>query len=187
MKLVGLTGLPQAGKDTVAAALANTHEFARMSFAGPIKDGLVVMLGLNRQDFEDAAAKEVVVPWIGKTPRQLMQTLGTEWGRDLVHPEIWIRHAQRRLDNYRRFSANVVVTDVRYPNEAAWLRKNGGELWHILRKDAPNVVNIHTSNIPLAVLPGADSVIHNDQGLSQLEDQVRHALAGECRLEKLGA
>ena len=116
-----------------------------------------------------------------------MQTLGTEWGRDQVHPELWIRHAQRRLDNYRRVSVNVVVTDVRFPNEADWLRANGGELWHVLRKTAPNVVNLHASNIPLAVLPGADSVITNDEGVSQLEDRVRQALAGELLVTALSA
>ncbi len=187
MKFVGLTGLPGVGKDSVADVLVRTHGFARMSVASPLKDALVAMLGLNRADLEDPAVKEQEIPWIGKSPRQLMQTLGTEWGRGLVHPDLWLRLAERRLVNYRRISANVVVTDVRFPKEAAWLRANGGELWHILRKNAPNVVNIHASNIPLAVLPGADSVIANDEGLDQLQDQVRRALAGESSIETLSA
>lgn len=187
MRFIGLTGLPGAGKDSVAAALVQSHDFARMAFAGPIKDGLVAMLGLNRQDFEDPAVKEQPIAWIGRSPRQLMQTLGTEWGRDMVHADLWIRHAQRRLNNYRRISASVVVTDVRYPNEADWLRANGGELWHVLRKSAPNVVNLHSSNITLAVLPGADSVLTNDEGLEQLRGQVGRAIAGECLVARIGA
>lgn len=187
MRLIGLTGLPGAGKDSVARLLAQKQAFAQMSFAGPLKDGLITMLGLNRADLQDPLAKERTIEWIGKSPRQLMQTLGTEWGRGLVREDIWIRHAQRRLDNYRRFSAKVVVTDVRYPNEADWLRRNGGELWHIQRRLAENVVNLHTSNIPLAVLPGSDSVIPNDEGLAQLEERVRQAFAGELRITTLTA
>ena len=118
MRFIGLTGLPQAGKDSIAATLVRTRGFARMSFAGPLKDALIVMLGLNRGDLEDPAVKEQTVAWIGKSPRQLMQTLGTEWGRELVHPDIWIRRAERLLANYRRISASVVITDVRFPNEA---------------------------------------------------------------------
>ena len=187
MRFIGLTGLPQAGKDSIADEMVRTHGFARLSFAGPLKDALIVMLGLNRADLEDPAVKEQVIAWIGKSPRQLMQTLGTEWGRELVHPDIWIRRAERLLANYRRISSSVVITDVRFPNEAAWLRANGGELWHVLRKDTGNVVNLHASNIPLAVLPGADSVIQNDAGLDQLHDQVGRALAGECRIATLTA
>lgn len=187
MRFIGVTGYPESGKDAVASMLVRAHDFAQMSFASPIKDGLVVMLGIERKALDDHALKETVVPWIGKSPRELMQLLGTEWGRDLVRDDLWIRHAQRRLANYRRISASVVVTDVRYPNEADWVRSNGGEIWHVLRKSARNVVNMHSSNIPIAVLPGADSVIHNDEGLDQLEAQVRRALLGECLLERLGA
>jgi hypothetical protein len=186
-RLIGLTGLPRSGKDSVAAVLSVNHDFAQMAFATPLKDALIVLLGLNRAHFADHALKEEPIDWIGKSPRELMQTLGTEWGRGLVREDIWIRHAQRRLDNYRRFSASVVVTDVRYPNEADWLRKNGGELWHLLRRQAENVVNLHSSNIPLAIAPGADSVIANDEGLAQLEDRVRQALAGELLVTALSA
>jgi len=186
-RLIGLTGLPECGKDSIGDDLVRTHDFAKMSFAGPIKDGLARMLDIPWQSFEDRAVKEQEIPWIGKSPRQLMQTLGTAWGRDTVREDIWIRHAQRRLDNYRRISTKVVVTDVRFPNEADWLRANGGELWHVLRKAAPNVVHLHASNIPLAVLPGADSVITNDEGLEQLRHQVARALAGDSRIETLTA
>lgn len=188
MRLIGLTGRAGAGKDSVARILAQQHGFSRMSFAEPIKRGLNTMLGIPHSVLEDPAAKEKPIDWIGHSPRYLMQTLGTEWARHLVHPDIWIRVAAQLLAQHRKLGGNVCVTDARFANEADWIRGQGGEVWHIVRPLPENVVVMsHASELGVTMHAGLDSTIHNDRGLDQLEDEVRRALAGERVLPRMQA
>ncbi|TAK45229.1 MAG: deoxynucleotide monophosphate kinase [Betaproteobacteria bacterium] len=181
MRLIGLHGRAGAGKDTIATVLGQLHAFSRLAIAGPIKDGLIAMLGLSRFELEDPFAKEKVIPWLGKSPRQLMQSLGTEWARERVHTDIWLRRLEQRLAHHRKFAHDgTVVTDVRFENEADWIRRQGGEIWHVLRPNGGNVVPLHASEHALPIVLGTDSVIDNAAGLDQLRDQVRRALEGEC-------
>jgi hypothetical protein len=62
----------------------------------------------------------------------LLQTLGTEWGRGTVHPEIWIRIAMERAAQHLTFNG-VVITDVRFDNEAQAIIDAGGEVWRVAR------------------------------------------------------
>lgn len=64
------------------------------------------------------------------SPRKIMQTLGTEWGRDMVHPDFWVATAERRMEQFDK----VVVTDLRFPNELKFLRDAGA---HIVRVHRP--------------------------------------------------
>lgn len=180
MKLIGLHGGANAGKDTVADWLCARHAYSRLALAGPIKDGLISMLGLSRFDLEDPIAKDAILTRYGKSPRQLMQTLGTEWGRDLVHEDIWILRAEERLRQYRKFASSIVVTDIRRENEAQWVRRQGGAIWHILRPLPRNVTGLHPTEAGIAIVLGLDSVIQNVDGLEQLRAEIAHALAGEC-------
>ena len=175
MTLIGLTGPAGAGKDTVAATLAREYDFVRMSFASPIKDALVSMFGLDRAVFS-GAAKEAPIDWLGKSPRQLMQTLGTEWGRGLVRDDVWIRHAERRLAYHLAISGRIVITDVRFDNEAAWLRRRGGHVWHVVRTDRARV-NPHTSEAGVQFdAEAGDDLIDNNHGLDHLADAIRDAV-----------
>jgi hypothetical protein len=178
--LIGLTGRAGSGKDTVARILHDQHDFARVAIAGPLRD-MLIALGVPHTALDDRAAKERVLPGFGVTPRAMMQTLGTEWGRTL-DPDWWLdrgpRSLRARLTELLRFSARIVVTDVRFANEAQWIRHRGGALWHLRRPDADNVHAIHPSEHGLVPLIG-DSILINDQGLEQLAAQVQAAIAGE--------
>jgi len=181
--LIGLHGKAGAGKDTVAEHLFHRHGFARISFAGPLKDMLIVF-GVNRS-LMNGADKEKVIDWIGKSPRQLMQTLGTEWGRGQIADDIWIRHAAHRMDVMRRISPHIVFTDVRFENEAAWIRSQGGQIWHVLRKLPENVTPMHLSEAGLGIADG-DSVIPNHAGIDDLHDIVDEALVGGWTYDPTG-
>ena len=178
MRFIALHGRAHAGKDTIAGMLVQQHDFSRVSFAGPIKDGLIAMFGLSRAELEDDR-KEKPVPWLGVSPRRLMQTLGTEWGRNMIRDDLWIALADRRIAQMRKYGTRLVITDVRFENEAAWIRRIGGEIWHVLRPQASNVVPLHASEDGIRLLAGADSVIDNSEGLEQLAGKVRAALEGE--------
>lgn len=177
MKTIGLHGLPSSGKDSVGDILCRRHGFARLAFAGPLKDMLIAGLGLRREEI-DVPDKEQVIERFGVSPRYLLQTLGTEWGRNTVRPDLWIAVAEQRMKHYRAISTNVVITDVRFENEADYIRRQGGEIWHVKRARSGVVVNLHESNLRLQIVPDVDSFLDNSAGLEQLEDQVALALRG---------
>jgi hypothetical protein len=175
-RLVGLHGRARSGKDTVAQLLADKHDFARLTFASPIKDALLLMFGLRREDFE-GAAKEATIDWLDVSPRHLMQTLGTEWGRKHVADDVLIRHAARRLAHIQRYARRVVISDVRFENEAQWIRSHGGEIWHIKRRETAGAVRSHTSEAGIDFRP-EDSILVNDGTLAELAEWVQLGFKG---------
>ena len=148
--LIGLSGYKRSGKTTVATLLADGFGFHVESFAAPIRRTVAHILGMHPEELE--RAKQDPVDWLdGLTPRQLMQTLGTEWGR-AQHPELWVRSVFRRMDHAQRAAGPArlswVVHDVRFPNEAAAIRLRGGYVVRVCRGHPPDADD-HASERPL--------------------------------------
>jgi hypothetical protein len=138
--LIGTTGPAKAGKSTVARYLVE-HGFLEVSFAAAIKRGVSTMFDLDIQDLEQPEVKEATLPWLGKSPRYLLQTLGTEWGRKMVAPDVWLILAARRIERAKQAGhVGVIVSDVRFDNEADFILARGGELWRIWRQAATAVL-----------------------------------------------
>lgn len=153
--LVGLVGRARVGKDTAAAFLEDRHLLQQFAFANPVKEMLTSVFG----DLFYDGDREAPIEWLGKSPRQLMQTLGTEWGRQCVHPDLWVLLAhQEWLACQRNLSKGMVVSDVRFDNEARWIKDQGGILIEIRRKAATQVAP-HVSEAGCTV--PADHVIRN--------------------------
>lgn len=134
--LIGLTGRAGSGKNTVAEMLAGAGGSQRVriaAFADPLYECVSTITGIPADRLRDRAVKEAVVPWLGKSPRQMLQLLGTEWGRDSVHPEIWVRSLMWRIEVWLDAGDDVIVTDVRFDNEAEAITSAGGEVWRIVR------------------------------------------------------
>jgi hypothetical protein len=167
--LIGLHGRARAGKDTVGSLLVRMG-LDRVAFADPLKHMLMAM-GLDDYHFE-GEAKERPIFWLGKSPRQLLQTLGTEWGRELVHPEIWVRIAGGEIAASHLAGRGVVVTDVRMQDEADYIRRCGGEIWHIIREVQP--VAQHASEAGISP-QSITRTIDNTGTLEHLERQVTDA------------
>lgn len=171
MKIIGLTGYAGVGKSEVANYLWSNYDFERISFADPIRKMLEGILG--ETDFDNREWKETVLPDIGQSPRVLMQTLGTEWGRNLIHPNLWISlaHAKvKRIQNMKEHlrPSGLVFPDVRFPNEVNFIRMLGGELWQIQRPGyAP--INEHISE-KLQAIP--DKIVVNNDTITDLEYKV---------------
>lgn len=124
----------------------------------------------------EGSLKETAVPELGRTPRYLLQTLGTEWGRDTVKDSIWvdnlIARAQRSIANGRP----VVVDDLRFPNEFDALRRCGACLVKIIRPDAEDRGSAaHISEGGLND-HAFDYVIVNEGSLADYHDTVRSFL-----------
>lgn len=139
--LLGIIGHKGAGKDTAGEHLHRVHAFERYGFADPIKSMLTALMVECDVDYHhlfEAKLKEAPIPELGGiTARHLMQTLGTEWAREHVHPDFWLLVASRVLGfPSAPVHDRIVITDVRFPNEAAWIRAQGGKLIRIVRPEA---------------------------------------------------
>lgn len=142
--ILGLTGRARSGKSTVASYLVREHGFVEHSFAAPIRAFVAHILGTDLAGLE--AGKEREVAWLGGglTPRWLMQTAGTEWGRKMIHDQLWVRSCLMRAQADVSAGRPVVISDVRFDNEAEAIRYAGGEVWEIMR-DGAGVTGTHAS------------------------------------------
>lgn len=171
--IIGICGAAGSGKDEVATRLSNAHGFRRVAFADPIYEMLEVFTGMPEEQLRDRQIKESEIAWLGKSPRSLLQTLGTEWGRRHVSGDVWVKIAIRRALR----SSLVAIPDVRFDNEAEAIRGAGGCIWMITRP-GPSCLGAeaaaHVSERGVADHL-VDVVIANDGDLNLLCDRVDSA------------
>ena len=192
IKIIGLTGKARSGKDTAARFIKDwvlerndlvPHEESWVvgieSFAAPIKHMVAQLLdffGLGSitvpgslEPYIDGDLKEVFIPEIGASPRTMMQTLGTEWGRN-IDPNIWINCMQARIKQSDEIpkhgykGAVIIIPDVRFDNEAQFIHEVGGKIIEIDRNSVPEVVGAspHESEAGIDVRHLDGAVWNND-------------------------
>lgn len=172
--LIGLTGKAGAGKDSVADILCRNHGFERYAMAKPLKT-MLASVGLSEPPRE---LKESPIPGFNFSWRTAAQRLGTEWGRGL-DPDIWLKFAEIFLISKLSYQANthIVITDIRFPNEHALVRKYMGRMIGVVGResklDTANATHAsETSDIGMLGL----QYINNAGTLEDLEHEVRTAL-----------
>jgi hypothetical protein len=164
-KLVGFAGLIGCGKTTAAQFLIKELQFHRVRFAGPLK-AMMAALGLSNMEIDDPNCKEQPSALLcGKTPRWAMQSLGTEWGRNLIGDDIWINAWKRSCEGY----PHIVVDDVRFPNEARAIKEANGLLVRIVR---PSMQYNNSSHASEAQNFGVDHIIYNNGLITELHSQI---------------
>lgn len=176
--LIGLSGLAGSGKDTVREILEERHELDGLAFADPMRDMLSALLdtiGIDDGWMTDRDRKEKPIPELGLSYRTMAQQLGTEWGRALDR-DFWLKIAGAKIAMCQKFgSKGVVISDVRFPNEAAWIKSQGGLIWKIIR---PGVepVRAHASEALVHSLP-YDYIIDNRGSIDDLAITVVQAMS----------
>jgi hypothetical protein len=173
-RLIGIAGRAGSGKDTAGARLVECYGFQQYAFADPIRAMLGALGAFPAADLVNRDTKEVIIDWLGKSPRQMAQTLGTEWGRELVHPQLWVLMAQRRWDAAKAAGRDLVITDVRFENEVEWLRGAGGRVIYLARPGAEAVSAHASEQYDASVL--ADWAILNDNTIDILLHRVDEAV-----------
>jgi len=142
--LIAFTGAAGSGKSTAASHLREWYGYTRIRFADPIKE-MLRDFGLTFDQL-DGSLKETPCDLLcGKTPRRAMQTLGDEWGRQLMGGDVWVRAWERRVDEVRSFrDCGIVVDDLRYPNELDAILHLGGTVIRVVRPGI-DLVESHAS------------------------------------------
>lgn len=178
--LIGLSGYARSGKDTVAELLCLNYGYKRVSFADPMRQALyvlspkldnIVRLSEYVDDYGWDVAKQ------NQEVRRLLQVFGTEVGRKMFGLDFWINIALKDLSG----DTQVVISDVRFPNEADAIAKLGGSMWRINRKNH-SAVNGHASEHAMDNYM-FNHVIYNDGTLDDLSDEV-FMLAKHLGLDK---
>ena len=134
--IIGITGLAGSGKDTAAVELISTSGVYQYAFARPMKEAAKLLMGWTDEHVH-GKLKDVIDPLYGVSPRYVLQTLGTEWGRSIIHKGLWTLRAERFIESCRKLNAdcNIVITDVRFDNEAAFIKEAGGIVLEVIRPD----------------------------------------------------
>lgn len=165
--LIGLTGRKQSGKSTIAAILRD-YGFIEDSFAAPLRDFTARILAMTPAELE--TAKERPVDWLGGiTPRHMMQTIGTEWGRDTICPDLWVKSLERRVMPLLAAGLAVVISDLRFDNEAHAIRALGGRVVRVERAGLPADTHRSENGVSRDLV---DLVVKNRAGLTELRWQV---------------
>lgn len=131
-KIIAFFGPKGAGKTTAAQRCVELFPTTmKMSFADPLR-AMLAAAGVPPEFLEATADKNQPIPMLGgKTFRQAATTLGTEWGRQLIHPDIWVNAMAQRL---RQSKADlVVIDDVRMQNEYDMLARWGAFFIRVVR------------------------------------------------------
>lgn len=163
MFVLGIAGKAGSGKDT-CAHFFELRGFTRYAFADPLKRAINPLFGWDyRHGFGEL--KEEVDPFWGVSPRYVYQTFGTDWAREFVRQDFWIRVAEKRL----KYKDRVVIPDVRFDDEANWVREHGAMLY--LHRTAVPKIDEHKSEDGIAVAP-EDHIIFNNGTFTELEDEL---------------
>jgi hypothetical protein len=171
--LIGIMGKAGSGKDSFAARLVSHHGYRRLAFADPLKELAVSLDPILQLDASwgghHIRLTEILSSMAGwhqakqlPAVRQYLQNLGVSV-RDYVGEDSWIRAVANRA---AFVPGPVVVTDVRFHNEADWIQRAHGALVRIVRPgldDRDGHVSENELNARVA-----NHVIVNDKGLDSL-------------------
>lgn len=140
--IIALCGPAGSGKTTIAKALVENHGFIRKPFADPLKRMIAAGFNIERELLDGPREVKALPMAIfnGKTLRDVMQTLGTEWGRDMIGADLWSNAWQTGIGS----GYSYVADDLRFANEAA-------AVWGIegfvirLHRDGAGILSDHAS------------------------------------------
>lgn len=150
--IIGFCGFKRSGKTYAAHVVGNWLEMQGywpiyLNFADPLKEVARYLFGTDESNKNEEIAlfaDSILTP----THRHALITLGTEWGRRMIHPEIWTRvweaKYKEKIEESRRSNTEeerkmprvVLVSDVRFENEVELIENSGGLLFEIYRAAA---------------------------------------------------
>jgi len=167
MKLIGLCGKKQSGKDTAFSQAADIlrreygKKVGRVAFADPLKQEVSVITGF-RVEFIEEHKQDF---------RTLLQVWGTDFRRHFNGSDYWLNKMDKIVANSTSHYDMLFITDVRFKNEADFVRDRGGQLVRVERRDPrlyPGNVDAHVTEKDLDDYSEFDYVLNNDKTKEEL-------------------
>ena len=155
--IIGITGRSQSGKDTITDILVKKYNFVKISFADHLKKCVELIFNFSNDQMY-SSKKDIIDERYHKTPRELLQWFGTDIMRKQFDNNFWIN--QMKLD----MKTNIVISDIRFKNEAEFIKKNNGVIIKVERKSIP-ILNHESEN----QIIDFDYMILNNHGFEELE------------------
>ena len=159
--MIGISGKAGSGKDTLGKYICDRYMCQHYYFAKPLKEGAKIMFNLSEEQIENK--EQEIEPW-GMSPRKIYQLLGTDVGRG-IDINIWVKNAAMFVKSVP--GRTVVITDVRFDNEAYWIHSRGGIVINIVRNKEDIAENKHSSEgglIPKSI----DATIYNNGSIQDM-------------------
>jgi hypothetical protein len=173
-RIVAFAGVAGSGKSTASDYLCKKHGYVRVKFADPLKE-MLSAIGLTPQHLEGDLKEKPL--FFGKSPRYLMITLGTEWARNLIHPDFWVSLWCNRVWELLKEGKRVTVDDVRFPNEVLAVRALQGLF---LRIETVRVTSTNHPDHPSEKeISGHSQVLHNNGSLSDFYAKLDEILTND--------
>lgn len=174
-KIIGVTGIAGSGKDTFALAIKesekNTDVFA---FAGPLKEACKILFNFSHGQLHDPILKEVHDERWDKSPRQILQWLGTDILRTHINQDFFVLNMKQRIDASK--ADYIIISDVRFDNEAEFIRSLGGKVIKIERNMDANdgKTTKHSGHITEKGISKhlIDAVIENNGSIEEFQNRV---------------
>jgi hypothetical protein len=163
-KIIAFTGLASAGKTTAASPVIYEMGYYPLSFATPIKR----MIEVLTPSMDKNERPEILC---GKSIREAYQTLGTEWGRKMIHDNIWVEIGRRIITSRLLYNGNsgVVIDDLRFNNEAVCVKEMGGIIIEVQRPGLIKMEHASESGISPELI---DCSINNKGSVQDLQSEV---------------
>lgn len=180
-KLIGVHGQLGSGKDTVSNFIQKEfpeYNFVRRAFAYDVKKTVSLITGVSMETILTRKGKQIYVESFGKTIGEMLQLVGDQLRN--FNKNVWIYSLFNKEDE----DTNIIVTDVRYINEANYIKDNGGILIKIYGDPVGANVNdsrdlTHVSETELDGYDKWDIIFENKppiENINNLIEQVRSIL-----------
>lgn len=173
--IIGLSGYSRSGKNEAAEALVQ-YGWKQAAFADKLREFLLAVDPVIPGPYGTGNLRlSVLIRDVGweyakdhyPEVRALLQRTGTEAGRRLLGPNVWVDALFRELED----APAVVITDVRFPNEARAVAERGGVVIRIERPGVgparDKVGRVHESETALDDW-SYDHVLYNDGSVRDL-------------------
>jgi len=132
IRIIGISGKKQSGKDEICRILKVHLEGYRIAFADALKEEVCAVFRVSLTYLEE---RKILF-------RPMLQWWGTDFRRGLNGPDYWIKKMEEKIvpfdwmikNGRMNQNAVVVIPDVRFKNEAVYIQQCGGMIWRVNRK-----------------------------------------------------
>lgn len=156
LKLIGLAGLAMSGKDTAADVLVENYGFKKLSMAYPLRLEADLAVWTRAQPTQCSVPENIsriisegaIDVWAKPTSndaRALLQWWGTEYRREKFKDSYWVDLLKQRIYGLLNAGTPVVISDIRFANEARMIQELNGHIWKIERQSNTGVGKSHAS------------------------------------------